>query len=82
MRGVPRWPHNGGGIAGGRAIETVAFGAAVMVVLRRLFNWIHGSSRKMSEIEVMAAGQKGREIKLPLASSITLLMYISKHFDC
>jgi hypothetical protein len=36
-------PIDGGGIAGGRAIETAAFGAAIiMVVLGRLFSWIHG----------------------------------------
>jgi hypothetical protein len=34
-------PIDGGGIAGGRAIETAAFGAAVMVVLGCLLNWIH-----------------------------------------
>jgi hypothetical protein len=32
---------DGGGIAGGRAKETAAFGAVVMVVLGRLLNWIH-----------------------------------------
>jgi hypothetical protein len=32
---------DGRGIARGRADETAAFGAAVMVVLGRLFSWIH-----------------------------------------
>jgi hypothetical protein len=33
---------DGGCITWGRVIETAAFEAAVMVVLGRLFSWIHG----------------------------------------
>jgi hypothetical protein len=70
-------PIDGRGIAGGKAIETAAVGAAVMVVLGRLLNCQLDPSRKMSKKHVKM-GDFVRADSTPAANATPRHQYIAR----